>query len=378
MRNLLVFVSSFGFGHLTRTIAIVRLLLSISDQINIILIGPSEHCSFFQRSLREDIKEVKKHILTHKISTDIGLYYDKFSLKPEINQSINHAYDFYVKNKSKIIAKLENIIKDYSNTLIYSDISPLAFDLAAKSDIYSIAISNFDWYSIFKNLPVKTEKIKQRLEKVTESLQESYNKSDLLIKLPLSDYKNFIPLESKEIIEVGFFSRQKSMTKSEFRDRHRLSSNDFIAFVSLGMRLQMDFTQIKKKFRKSIKESVKLFTSHINNPPENVICIPSDETEGQNWIGNSDVFIGKPGWGSISECVMNEVKMILVPIQSNVESRILINKCLDIGGTLELPSYEFEEMEWISNVQRMMIPEYKKDIDKTGATAITDQILNLL
>ena len=378
MYNLLLFVSSFGFGHLTRTIAITRRLLSMSDKINIVLIGSSEHCSFFQRSLRMNNKKFKNRLETHKIITDIGLYFDKFSIKPDVDKSIKQAYNFYVINKEKISKKLENIAKSYSNALIYSDISPLAFELANKSDIYSIAASNFDWYSIFKNLPVKTDKIREKQKRVSESLKESYSKSNLLIKLPLSDYENFIPLESKEIMEVGFFARQKTMNKSEFQSRYGLSGNDIVVFVSLGMKLQMDFTIIEKNMKKSTEKPVKFFTSHINNPPENIFSIPSEETEGQNWIGNSDIFIGKPGWGSISECVMNGVKMLLVPIQSNIESKKLLNKSLQIGGTLELPSNEFEEMEWVSNVQNMKIPEYKKDIDKTGATAITERILNLL
>ena len=162
-------------------------------------------------------------------------------------------------------------------------------------------------------------------KRVSESLKESYSKSNLLIKLPLSDYENFIPLESKEIMEVGFFARQKTMNKSEFQSRYGLSRNDFVVFVSLGMKLQIDFTIIEKNMKKSTEKPVKFFTSHINNPPENIFSIPSEETEGQNWIGNSDIFIGKPGWGSISECVMNGVKMLLVPIQSLIMLSSLTN-----------------------------------------------------
>jgi len=377
MQNLLVFVSSFGYGHLTRTIAIIRLLLKKTEKINIILIGLSEHCSFFLESMRLSNEHLKNRIKVHRIITDVGLYYNKYSLKPDIKESINQAYSFYVKQKEKTISKLRNLVEEYSNCLIYSDISPLALDLADELEIYSISASNFDWYSVFNNLPTENKETKEKLAKILENLEQSYSKSNLLIKLPLSDSENFAPLEDREILEVGFFAREKTIEKSVFRSKFGISQDDITVFISMGLRLLLSFDKLNNNELKLLDKSVHFFTSNINNPPQGITCIPFNETEGQNWVGNCDLFIGKPGWGSISECIMNNVKMMLFPIPSNSESKKLLSKSLQLGGTRSMSFEEFEEMKWINSVRNTNVPEYKKNINKTGAKTIIDRIINL-
>ena len=56
------------------------------------------------------------------------------------------------------------------------------------------------------------------------------------------------------------------------------------------------------------------------------------------------MFIGKPGWGTMTECIMNNVKMLLVPIISNIESNKLIEYAKEIGGTDSIDPTKFESM----------------------------------
>ncbi len=378
MLNLFIFVSSFGFGHLTRTIAIVRNIMENSDKVNIHFIGPNEHCDFFVQSLKTNCKRTNNHVEVKRFQTDQGLYYNKYSLEPDINKSLTNAFEFYVKQKRGKIEELKKIVGNYSNSIIYSDISPLAFDLAEELNIFSIAASNFDWYSVFANLNVKDLKSKEMQQEISKSLHESYKKSDVLIRFPLSDLDSFIPLGKKKIIDVGFFARKKTLTKDEFQRRFKIQRNYSTAYISYGMNITLDLEKLDSKLKQNPSLPVHFFTSKINDSKSDIPSIPSDETESQNWIGNCDYFIGKPGWGSLSECIMNEVKMLLIPIKSNVESQILLQNTLKLGGTKILPQEEFQEMDWVKDFDNFMVPEYKDNIDKSGANTITNYILDLI
>ena len=74
MKNIYFFVSSFGFGHLTRTIAIIREILRTDSEYIVHLFAPKNQCDFFIKSINN---EYKNRIRTYPISTDMGLYYEK-------------------------------------------------------------------------------------------------------------------------------------------------------------------------------------------------------------------------------------------------------------------------------------------------------------
>ncbi len=378
MLNLFIFVSSFGFGHLTRTIALVRDIMEKSEKVDIHFIGPNEHCDFFMQSLKTNNKEIINRVKIKKFQTDLGLYYKKYSLEPDIKKSLSNAFEFYVKQKEKKIEELKKIAGNYSNSIIYSDISPLAFDLAEELNLFSIAASNFDWYSVFANLYVKDSESKEIQQEISKSLYESYKKSDILIRFPLSDLESFIPLGKKKILNVGFFARNKTITKDEFQRRFKIPRNYLTAYISYGMNISLNLEKLDSKLKQNPSLPVHFFTSNINDSKSDIPSIPSDETESQNWIGNCDLFIGKPGWGSLSECIINEVKMLLIPIQSNVESQILLQKTLEVGGTKILSQEEFQDMDWVNGLDNLIIPEYKDNIDKSGANTITNYILDLI
>lgn len=378
MLNLFILISSFGFGHLTRTIAIVRDIMKKSEKVNIHFIGPNKHCNFFSQSLKTNNRQISKRVNIKRFQSDLGLYYDRYSLEPDINKSLINAFEFYVKQKDKKIEELKKIVGNYSNSIIYSDISPVAFDLAEELNIFSIAASNFDWYSVFANLDVKGSEFRELKQEVSKSLYESYKKSDILIRFPLSDLESFIPLGKKKIMEVGFFARKKTMTKDEFQREFKIHKSYSTAYISYGMNISLNLEKLDSKLKQNPSLPVHFFTSNINDSKSDIPSIPSDETESQNWIGNCDFFIGKPGWGSLSECIINEVKMLLIPIQSNVESQILLQKTLKLGGTKILSQEEFQDMDWVKGLDSLIIPEYKDNIDKSGANTITNYILDLI
>ena len=378
MLNLFAFVSSFGFGHLTRTIAVIRHLLDLSKDIYIHLIGPEAHCEFFNRSIRSCNSKYVDRVRSISFQTDLGLHYDKFSIEPDIDKSITNSYDFYVKNKYEKLEKLTKIVKRFSKTVIYSDISPLAFDLANELSLPSLAVSNFDWYSVFSNLKLENSDLEEMHKEVSQSLYDSYRKSDVLIQLPLSDEKSFIPLGNKKIIYSGFFARKKTIDKAKFHSITNIPQNHKIAYVSYGMNIPLKLDKLSSKMKNNPDLSIHFLTSKINDTSGTISTIPSSETESQNWIGNCDYFIGKPGWGTLSECIVNQVKLLLVPTLVNIESQILIRETLKLGGSKILLQSDFQEMSWIDKLTIMDIPEYKDNIDKSGLNTISNHILDLL
>ena len=76
----------------------------------------------------------------------------------------------------------------------------------------------------------------------------------------------------------------------------------------------------------------------------------------------------------MTECVMNNVKMLLVPISSNIESNKLIEYAKEIGGTDSIDPLEFESMFWLKNLHKKNIVDYKTNLNLNGKEEIIKEI----
>jgi len=382
MKNLIFFISSFGFGHLNRTIAIIRTILKTIEGIRIHFFGHQKHCNFFKKSIRNYIKNSSNEILTYPAFTDIGFFYQQNKLYPNIQKTVNNAYSFYIHKSIKLEKKITRMLKYYSNSLFCSDISPLAFDIAKNLDSFSVGISNFDWYSVFNNLPTNNFKNKLLLEKITEKLKSSYKKMDLLFRLPLYSKKTLISLNSTNVMDVNFFCRKKTLSKDRFNNKFNIDTKTISIFISNGMSIKFpskeaSLTNIYQQKFETSQRNLMFFTSS-NNKNKFFKKIPTKETESQNWIGNCDIFVGKPGWGSISEAMLNNVKMVLIPINENIESVELTKQSQSFGGSITLSREDFLQGIWLNKIIYNKIPNYTKMIKGDGDIQIVSEIIKLI
>ncbi len=372
MKNIFFFVSSFGFGHLTRTIAIIREILRKKSDYCIHLFAPKDHCEFFKKSIKSDYQN---RIRTYSIVTDMGLYYEEGELSPNIAKSISKAYEFYITKKNEVLNEIRKQMSNDNPGLIYSDASPLAFVIAKEYNMKSILVSNFDWSSVYRNLNCERNSLEKKLL-ICKSLEESYSKNSLILKLPLSDEHCFFINEKIEVKEIGFFSREKTMNRIEFLEKYEME-NKFTIFLSFGKTLKLNLEKREILANLTQNQKYNIIMSSINQKVEGTYQIPTSVTESQNWIGNCDLFIGKPGWGTMSECIMNNVKMLLVPIESNIESNKLIEYAKEIGGTDSIEPTEFESMLWLNNINNKNINDYKNNLNIDGKEEIVNEIEKL-
>ncbi|MHA1354716.1 MAG: hypothetical protein ACTSR1_06045, partial [Candidatus Heimdallarchaeota archaeon] len=305
------------------------------------------------------------------------LYYEKGEISPNIDKSISNAYEFYVLKKDSILNEIKKCMSNNGFGLIYSAASPLAFDIAKEYKMKSLLVSNFDWLSVFKNLNCNTNPLKNKKYAICKSLEESYSKNNLILKLPLSDEKCFFINDEMKIREIGFFSREKTMNRNIFLDKFDMDDK-FTIFLSFGKTLKINLNKIKNLLDQKQNQEYNIIMSNVNKKVEGIYQIPENETESQNWVGNCDLFIGKPGWGTMTECIMNNVKMLLVPIASNIESNKLIDYAIRIGGTGSIDPIEFESMSWLKNIYKRSIIDYQNNLNLNGKEEIIKEIKKIL
>lgn len=288
MKTIAYYISDYGFGHASRSIAVIRKLLN-HPEVEIIVCH-SFALSFMKESLHSN------RVRYRKIKTDIGYFLEKDSIYPDKGRLFAEYKNFVLDWDIQIKHERE-FLQQNKIDLVVSDISPLPFEAAESLGIPSVGISNFTWYSAYQGLIDDVE---------LGTFQNAYQKMTYFNSLAGSQEQ--CGLSSNE---YGFFSRE-----IDFKEVQRIiqsvdpEGNKKIVFLGLGMKI--DVGSLEGLPIWDSPNCVFLVSSNVQVNRKNVFQIPSDYVESQNYIAASDLVISKAGWGMIGEAVSAKVPLLIL------------------------------------------------------------------
>ena len=290
MKKIIYYITDHGKGHATRSVAIIRELKKKNIEL---IIRNSNSEKFLNQSL-PTIKIISG-------LTDVGpsIKNDGISINQDQSKPLLHNW----------IHKLENfaldeieIIKKFQPNLIISDISAMPFLTAKKTNVDSIAISNFSWYDVLKFLSSED----------LELLKNSYGNANLALKLLIGTSMSHF----KNLKEIGIVSRVPLRCREDIRKELGIKKNEKLVSIAMSVTLEGKF-----HFEENIK--ILSMNSVIKNC-QNVIAMPH-EIESQDIVNASDFVICKCGYGIISECLTTGTPFLYVADDNHIEQKSMID-----------------------------------------------------
>lgn len=339
MVNICYYISDYGYGHASRSIAVVRRMLHSFDAAKL-YIKTDYPFDFIRQSLPQ------KNAKAIRIKNDVGVIFRKNSVSVDRDET-EKMLDEWLFSWDEYIRREKEFCKKNHIDLILSDVPPQPFIVAEELGLPSIVISNFTWYYIFFGLFGKT--------KSTMMLKRAYRRAHVSLILPLNEEMDYI----KNRKEVGLVAREVTVDKSDLRNRCGVSKDAFLIFLSVGR----SFDQF---FLNSLKEvdypNVKfLVSSHVELPFGKTIKIPSDETETQNYIAACDLIISKAGYSTIAEAINARVPVFLFERDGFKEDELIGNGIKKIGVGNVISAESFLNGDWIVELENL--PQYKARFD---------------
>ena len=194
-----LYISSHGFGHMTRCLGIMENILRTSDD-NLYIVCNKKQNNF----TRIYLEKYKDRIIYKDLVTDIGLVnkqnsleVDKFSLQQQLleftsswENVVNDEYDF---------------LKNLNIKCIVSDISPIGALVGYKLHLPVVLITNFTWVEQYEYIGID--------ESIIDKYRQVYSYVTKFIKYDLC-----LPISSvncEEVYEVGFTCREIDLDKVE-------------------------------------------------------------------------------------------------------------------------------------------------------------------
>ncbi|ULT56770.1 hypothetical protein L1999_27695 [Neobacillus drentensis] len=275
MKTIAYYISDYGYGHASRSIAVIRNLLK-DPEVNIIV----SH-SFAQSFIKEPLNSIRVSYRDKK--TDVGYFLVEDSIQPDRVRLLEE-YKNFVCNWDEKVEQEQGFLQVNKVDLVVSDISPLPFEAAQRLGIPSIGLSNFTWYTAYQGLIEDRE---------LHSFKTAYQKMTYFLSLACSNEKWNVTTN-----EYGLYSREVDL-KEVVRIRKLVNLNGYKHVIFLGLGMKIDVDSLEELPIWDSPDCVFIVSSNVQVNRANVFQIPRDYLESQNYIAASDLVISKAGWGMV-------------------------------------------------------------------------------
>lgn len=314
------YVSSHGFGHMTRVLAIVIEILKYSSY-DIYIVSGKKQIDFAKIYLKK-----YEQRLTYKILlTDVGLITKKNMLAVD-NKALQKELAKFVSNWKKIVDSEYAFLRTKNIQFIVTDISPIGPLVADTLKCPSYAISNFTWKDQYERLDISNE--------ILENFSEAYNNITHYIRYELT-FGNAI--NGCEVSNVGFISREINY---EFVKYIKRKFNPEI-FLTLGKSAIMSNVQIRNTNNTIfVTEGVEVSASN------KIIKLPLSTIDTHNYIAACEYIIAKAGWSTVAEALIGGTKLILLDRPSVYEDTFIIDKLKEEKLAISIKEEQLKNLDF--------------------------------
>jgi uncharacterized protein (TIGR00661 family) len=349
MKTVAYYISDYGFGHATRSIAIIRELFNRYNGSLKVIICNSYAINFLKDSL------VGLNIEYRKINTDVGYVLKQNSM--EINTvGLKTKYFQFIKNWERKLQSEKGFLIDNKIDFVISDISPLPFLPSKELDIPAIGISNFTWYTAYLGLIN---------EKDLTCFRNAYLNMEYFFKLAGSNENDWITVQNESF---GFISRNPTIENvAEIVQRVNLKRNKIIVYFGLGMKVDINLNELKLWDNESC---VFLVSNNVDIELPNVYKIPENYTESQNYIAASDLVISKAGWGTVSEGILNSKPLLILDRNEMNEDKNTISYLQDIN---HVNTFKWDELSDL-----VINPSLLEELNRQSLGRVKNDITNIV
>ncbi|MEK6446653.1 glycosyltransferase family protein [Priestia aryabhattai] len=305
MKTIAYYISDYGYGHATRSTAIIRELVRQNENVKIIICH-SFALDFLHQSFRHE-----PCVEFREVATDVGYVLKENSLEPD-NDVLNAKVSSYVSGFSIKLDQETQFMKEKNVSFVISDISPLGIASAAALNIPSLGLSNFTWYTAYEEL------IEERL---LSFLHEQYKQMTYHFSLACSKEPHW---DIEENQNFGFYSRKIDQYEVQrIRKKIDPEGNSHIIYFGLGMKV--DIGTLSELPIWQSPNCKFIVSSNVDVDHPDVYHIPKNAVETQHYVAAADLVLTKAGWGTISEAVCAGVPLLITNRSSMKEDRHTID-----------------------------------------------------
>jgi hypothetical protein len=297
------YITSHGYGHGVRSCSIIRAVNELSPHITIEIVStlPRSFLSNQAGSTRNPIRAK---------SFDVGAV-QLDSIRVDVAATLEKATHLY-RQRRQLAEQEAAFLASVGVSLVVVDIPGLPIEAAALAGIPSVAVGNFGWDWIYSDFVPRDA----RWRPIVDMFQEQYLKTNLLLRLPFCEAMSAFP-HIQDIPLVATAGRSRRSEIAALTGCHPEKKWILLSFTSLN------WTEATLECVERIEEYEFLTVLPLQWKRRNIHALSREQMVFSDVIASSDAVISKPGFGILSDCIVNRKPLIYADRSDFLEYPIL-------------------------------------------------------
>lgn len=294
--NVLCSVSGHGYGHLTRTIALVNALFDADPDVSVSVRTAAP------RWLLDSC--ARRPVAFHEAAIDAGVL-ERGPLRQDREGTLE-AYARLLGRREEIVAREVAFCREHAVSAIVSDIPPLASEVGAAAGLPVVAVGNFSWDFIYR----PWEEAFPRFAGLADDIRRSYAETDLLLRLPLAHEMDAFPRRR----DIPFIARERTWPAGEERRRLGIPGDETRPLVLVTMRMGHHLARATNSLAADGDFFVLTFDSEGLDPSPNLKLLDrSLQPVFPDVLAAADLLVSKLGYSMCAETVAGRTPVLYAP-----------------------------------------------------------------
>lgn len=356
MNPIAYYMTAHGYGHGTRSCDVLRALHKMAPEQPVIVTTDLPR-DFLDSRLRGC-----SNITFRTGAFDVGLV-QKDSLQSDLAQTLKKLATLY-DHEEELLAKEQQFLEQNNAGLVVADIPAIPLAAAQKLGLPNLAIGNFSWDWIYEAYATENPTWDFFIQKFSSV----YNQTDRLLRLPFAPSMAIFPNRTDiPLLASPGISQRKKM---------RILSTDkpwvLLSFTSLdlGFRALENIRALSNDYEFFCVEPLHYEASCIHSIRRNKVSFA-------DILASCDIVISKPGFGLVSECIVNQKPLIYADRGDFAEYPYLVEGIEKYLKNIHLPSADLYAGNFLHALEKIQTaPEPKYTLPSGGAEMIARELLN--
>ncbi len=358
MKTVAYYITAHGYGHGARSCDVLRALHRLYPEQPVIV--TTDLPSDFLNSRLAGCDN-----LTFRSGAfDVGLV-QKDSLQSDLFQTLEKLEALYAREE-ELIEQERCFIAENDITVVAADIPAIPLAAAQRAGIPNIAIGNFSWDWIYADYA----KDNPHWEFFVEKFRAVYAKTDLLLRLPFAPPMEQFP-NRKDVPLLASPGTAQREKLAALTGANASKPWVLLSFTSLDLNVQSlkKIRALSDRYEFFCVEPLQFENSCIHSISRNAAAFA-------DILASCDIVISKPGFGLVSECIVNHKPLIYADRGDFAEYPYLVEGIEKYLRNVHIPSEQLYAGDFLQALEEIKTSqEPGGQIASGGAELIAQELI---
>jgi L-arabinokinase len=352
--KILYYLTAHGYGHAVRTSTICN---EFSGNVRLIFRTTIPE-NFFREEVKRPFEYLPGQFDCGCIQSDSVTVDKKETLR---------AYMMLAEQNAVRLEEEIKFCREQGVDGIVSDITPLAFEVARKAGLPSMAVANFTWFDIYEPYVQEYPSFAPVLEKI----RQQYQMADLLLELIPSTGMSYFANRVK-IPPVGKPGRNLSGRLKKYLG---LEKDRRIALIYVG-ELGMGNIRWGDLVKFGGWDFVGIYP--LPGASANYHLMDKKSFPYEDLVASAELMVTKIGYGVVSQALINGTPLIYLPREDFAEFPVLEKAIQEWGHGYRLSKEDYYALKWERVLDGVCRRGRPKPMPSEGGRICAGQIENLI